>query len=72
MRWCALTVAEAFPGPKGRYSTILRIIETEHLTVRQLNGRLAAGWALHLVGTPSRSPIIWRTGLSMKEPMALT
>ena len=34
---------EAFPGPKGRYSTILRIIETEHPTVRQLLGRLAAG-----------------------------
>ena len=34
---------EAFTGPKGRYSTILRIIATEHPTVRQLLGRLAAG-----------------------------
>ena len=46
---------EAFPGPKGRYSTILRIIATEHPTVRQLLGRLAAGgghWTL--VGTPEQ------------------
>src|SRR5699024_7087572 len=34
---------EEFTGPKGRYSTILRIIETEQPTVRQLLGRLAAG-----------------------------
>ena len=46
---------EAFTGPKGRYSTILRIIATEHPTVRQLLGRLAAGgghWTL--VGTPEQ------------------
>lgn len=34
---------ELFTGPKGRYSTILRIIETEKPTLRQLLGRLAAG-----------------------------
>jgi FMN-dependent oxidoreductase (nitrilotriacetate monooxygenase family) len=44
---------DAFSGPKGRYSTILRIIETEHPTVRQLLGRLAAGGGhCTLVGTP--------------------
>ena len=46
---------EAFPGPKGRYSTILRIIATEHPTVRQLLGRLAAGGGhCTLVGTPEQ------------------
>ena len=46
---------EAFPGPKGRYSTILRIIETEHPTVRQLLGRLAAGGGhCTVVGTPEQ------------------
>lgn len=34
---------QEFTGPKGRYATILRIIETERPTVRQLLGRLAAG-----------------------------
>src|SRR5699024_3203206 len=34
---------EEFTGPKGRYATILRIIETEQPTLRQLLGRLAAG-----------------------------
>ncbi|MBM3223403.1 MAG: LLM class flavin-dependent oxidoreductase [Candidatus Tectomicrobia bacterium] len=46
---------EAFSGPKGRYSTILRIIETEHPTVRQLLGRLAAGGGhCTMVGTPEQ------------------
>jgi FMN-dependent oxidoreductase (nitrilotriacetate monooxygenase family) len=44
---------EAFTGPKGRYATILRIIETEQPTVRQLLGRLAAGGGhCTMVGTP--------------------
>lgn len=42
-----------FKGPQGRYSTILRIIETESPTVRQLLGRLAAGGGhCTMVGTP--------------------
>lgn len=46
---------EAFTGPKGRYSTILRILETEHPTVRQLLGRLAAGGGhCTLLGTPEQ------------------
>ncbi len=46
---------DAFTGPKGRYSTILRIIATEHPTVRQLLGRLAAGGGhCTLVGTPEQ------------------
>lgn len=44
---------EAFTGPKGRYATILRIIEVEKPTVRQLLGRLAAGGGhCTMVGTP--------------------
>ena len=44
---------EAFSGPQGRYSTILRIIETEQPTLRQLLGRLAAGGGhCTMVGTP--------------------
>lgn len=44
---------ETFTGPKGRYSTILRIIETESPTLRQLLGRLAAGGGhCTMVGTP--------------------
>lgn len=44
-----------FTGPKGRYSTILRIIETEQPTVRQLLGRLAAGGGhCTMVGTPEQ------------------
>lgn len=44
---------DAFIGPKGRYSTILRIIATEQPTVRQLLGRLAAGGGhCTMVGTP--------------------
>lgn len=46
---------EEFTGPKGRYSTILRIIETEQPTVRQLLGRLAAGGGhCTMVGTPEQ------------------
>lgn len=45
----------AFNGPKGRYSTILRIIETEQPTLRQLLGRLAAGGGhCTMVGTPEQ------------------
>lgn len=46
---------EEFKGPKGRYATILRIIETETPTVRQLLGRLAAGGGhCTVVGTPDQ------------------
>lgn len=46
---------EQFTGPKGRYATILRIIETEKPTVRQLLGRLAAGGGhCTVVGTPEQ------------------
>lgn len=42
-----------FTGPQGRYGTILRIVEAEHPTVRQLLGRLAAGGGhCTMVGTP--------------------
>ncbi len=42
-----------FTGPKGRYGTILRIIQTEQPTVRQLLGRLAAGGGhCTMIGTP--------------------
>lgn len=45
---------EEFTGPQGRYGTILRIIEAEQPTVRQLLGRLAAGGGHYtMVGTPS-------------------
>ncbi|MCD0505258.1 LLM class flavin-dependent oxidoreductase [Bordetella petrii] len=51
----ALPPLEAFTGPKGRYGTILRIIETEQPTVRQLLGRLAAGGGhCTVVGTPDQ------------------
>jgi len=50
-----LPALEAFTGPKGRYSTILRIIEAEQPTVRQLLGRLAAGGGhCTIVGTPTK------------------
>jgi FMN-dependent oxidoreductase (nitrilotriacetate monooxygenase family) len=43
----------AFTGPQGRYSTILRIIETEQPTLRELLGRLAAGGGhCTMIGTP--------------------
>jgi len=46
---------EAFNGPKGRYATILRIIDTEQPTLRQLLGRLAAGGGhCTMVGTPEQ------------------
>lgn len=49
----ALVPASDFTGPQGRYATILRIIETEQPTVRQLLGRLAAGGGhATMVGTP--------------------
>jgi len=49
----ALPPLEKFSGPQGRYGTILRIIETERPTVRQLLGRLAAGGGhCTMVGTP--------------------
>ncbi|WP_227369742.1 LLM class flavin-dependent oxidoreductase [Halomonas sp. M20] len=42
-----------FTGPQGRYSTILRIIETEQPTLRELLGRLAAGGGhCTMIGTP--------------------
>ncbi|CAL8900086.1 LLM class flavin-dependent oxidoreductase [Kocuria varians] len=44
---------EEFTGPQGRYGTILRIIEAENPTVRQLLARLAAGGGhCTMVGTP--------------------
>ncbi|GEO94386.1 LLM class flavin-dependent oxidoreductase [Kocuria turfanensis] len=44
---------ERFGGPQGRYATILRIIDVERPTVRQLLGRLAAGGGhCTMVGTP--------------------
>lgn len=46
---------EEFSGPKGRYATILRIIQSEQPTVRQLLGRLAAGGGhCTVVGTPDQ------------------
>ncbi len=49
----ALPPLEAFSGPKGRYATILRIVEAEQPTLRQLLGRLAAGGGhCTMVGTP--------------------
>lgn len=45
---------ESFHGPQGRYATILRIIEVERPTLRQLLGRLAAGGGhCTMVGTPA-------------------
>lgn len=42
-----------FRGPQGRYATILRIIETERPTLRELLGRLAAGGGhCTMIGTP--------------------
>lgn len=49
----SLPPLDAFAGPKGRYATILRIIEAERPTLRQLLGRLAAGGGhCTMVGTP--------------------
>jgi len=51
----ALPSATEFSGPQGRYATILRIIESERPTVRQLLGRLAAGGGhCTMVGTPEQ------------------
>lgn len=51
----ALPPLAEFKGPQGRYSTILRIIETEQPTVRQLLGRLAAGGGhCTMLGTPEQ------------------
>lgn len=51
----ALMPLEEFKGPKGRYATVLRIIETERPTLRQLLGRLAAGGGhCTMVGTPEQ------------------
>ncbi|RLY94058.1 LLM class flavin-dependent oxidoreductase [Kocuria tytonicola] len=48
-----LAPLEEFTGPQGRYGTILRIVEAENPTVRQLLGRLAAGGGhCTMVGTP--------------------
>src|SRR5699024_2803919 len=50
-----LPAATEFWGPQGRYTTILRIIESERPTVRQLLGRLAAGGGhCTMVGTPEQ------------------
>ncbi len=50
----ALPPLDQFTGPKGRYATILRIIEMERPTLRQLLGRLAAGGGhCTMVGTPA-------------------
>ena len=51
----ALPSLAQFTGPKGRYATVLRIIQTERPTVRQLLGRLAAGGGhCTMVGTPEQ------------------
>src|SRR5699024_468891 len=50
-----LPSVEEFTGPKGRYMTIMRIIETEQPTLRELLGRLAAGGGhCTMVGTPDK------------------
>ena len=50
-----LPPAEAFEGPRGRYETILRIVQVERPTVRELLGRLAAGGGhCTVVGTPEQ------------------
>lgn len=46
---------EEFAGEQGQYATILRLIEKDKLTVRQLVGRMAAGrghWTV--IGTPEQ------------------
>ena len=51
----ALPPLVGFTGPQGRYATILRIIQAEQPTVRQLLGRLAAGGGhCTMVGTPEK------------------
>ncbi|WP_032407869.1 LLM class flavin-dependent oxidoreductase [Rhodococcoides fascians] len=49
----SLPPAAEFTGPQGRYETILRIIEKDRPTVRQLLGTLAAGGGhATMIGTP--------------------
>lgn len=49
----ALPPLDSFAGPKGRYATVLRIVQTEQPSLRQLLGRLAAGGGhCTMVGTP--------------------
>ena len=51
----SLPPASEFTGPQGRYTTILRIIDAEKPTVRQLLGRLAAGGGhCTMAGTPEQ------------------
>ncbi|MDI9929158.1 LLM class flavin-dependent oxidoreductase [Rhodococcus sp. IEGM 1354] len=48
-----LPPAAEFSGPQGRYETILRIIEKDRPTVRELLGTLAAGGGhATMIGTP--------------------
>ncbi|MDI9900402.1 LLM class flavin-dependent oxidoreductase [Rhodococcus sp. IEGM 1409] len=48
-----LPPVEAFTGPQGRYATILRIVEKDAPTVRELLGTLAAGGGhATMIGTP--------------------
>lgn len=48
-----LPPAAEFTGPQGRYETILRIVEKDRPTVRQLLGTLAAGGGhATMIGTP--------------------
>lgn len=50
-----LPPVEEFTGPKGRYLTVLRIIETKRPTVRELLGYLAAGGGhATFIGTPEQ------------------
>ncbi|KAA0924388.1 MULTISPECIES: LLM class flavin-dependent oxidoreductase [unclassified Rhodococcus (in: high G+C Gram-positive bacteria)] len=49
----SLPLAAEFAGPQGRYETILRIIEKDAPTVRELLGTLAAGGGhATMIGTP--------------------
>ncbi|WP_032378591.1 LLM class flavin-dependent oxidoreductase [Rhodococcoides fascians] len=49
----ALPPAAEFTGPQGRYETILRIVEKDAPTVRELLGTLAAGGGhATMIGTP--------------------
>ncbi|OZD07271.1 LLM class flavin-dependent oxidoreductase [Rhodococcus sp. 06-235-1A] len=49
----ALPPASEFTGPQGRYETILRIVEKDAPTVRELLGTLAAGGGhATMIGTP--------------------
>lgn len=51
----AFPPASEFTGPQGRYATILRFVEAERPTVRQLLGRLAAGGGhCTMVGIPEQ------------------